>query len=80
MVMAAARSPFRHAVTNTVAASCGDLAGDSGTVDAVVGAVVLVVVLGGSLERSTLSDESRLQPMNATAHNTTAARRITEST
>jgi hypothetical protein len=80
MTIAVARSPSRQALTNVVAASCGELAGKSRIVVVVGAVVVVVVVVVGPLERSTIGDESVPHPMNATAHTTTPARRITEST
>jgi hypothetical protein len=63
-----------------VAASCGELAGDSGIV-VVVGAVVVVVVVGAGLdELAERGVASELQPMHTAAHTTAAARRIIEST
>jgi hypothetical protein len=80
MVSAVSRSPLRHAVTNVVAASCGDPAAASGTVVVVVDGAVVVVVSAELEDDAAVGAESALQPRSATAHVTTAARRIIEST
>jgi hypothetical protein len=68
-------------LTNAVAASCGDPAGVRGAVAVRVVAVVVVVVVGAELdELPARGVESEVQPMNATAHTTAAARQIIEST
>jgi hypothetical protein len=74
---------LRHALTNAVAASCGEPAGDRGTVVVVGAVVVVVLVVGAELDDPAdrgVASELQPMPMKATAHTKTAVRRFIEST